>query len=298
MRGPRAWLVRAVGLVPISWLRAIGRLQWKHRALGGIVRWGAGVLKGGDATIQHGAGRGLRFNPGPSNAGYLLGTTEPGIQKALAMLLHPGMTFYDIGANVGFLSVIGARLVGAEGTVIAFEPVPANADLTNQNAHLNGFSHLLVCSLAVGREDGEARFVLSSNPNWGKLAAVAGDAAEQQDETTVSLRRLDTVVRERELSAPDVIKIDVEGAEVDVLAGAEETLRRSRPAMVIELHGTNREVEEALDRLGYRAAVLGSRSGVGEARWDAQVLAVPRERTSLDPTVDRLTDPGYMGEIR
>ncbi len=275
----------------------MGRWQWRNPALRRAFEWCADRLREQDDVIQKGPGRGLRFNAGRSNAGYILGTSEPGLQTALTRLLRPGLTMYDVGANVGFLTVIGARLVGREGRVVAFEPVRPNADLAAHNARLNGFDQVEILCVALGREDGEASFLLSANSNWGKFKS-AGGVADPIAETTVPVRSLDSLAREGGQPEPDLMKIDVEGAEVDVIAGAARMLRKKRPVLLVELHGTNEAVDEELRALGYRPSVLGSHQPLPHAPWDSQVVAVPEERVDLNPLIAQLCDPDLMGRIR
>lgn len=277
--------------VPGSWIRRAGMWRGRWRWLKAATDWAPALLRRQEGVIQRGPARGLRFNAGDSAAGFLLGTHDADVQAALATLLRPGMVVYDVGANVGFTAVLAARLVGATGRVVCFEPLPANARQINHNASLNSFSHVAVRQEALGTMDGEAAFKLSAAPTWGMVARAGAAPDAEAGVTRVSVRRLDSVVAEAALPAPDLVKMDVEGAEADVLAGAGRTLAAARPVLLIELHGTNRPVHEALTRLGYAAHVLGSRAGVVESRWDAQVVAVPAGRADLAAAVEPLLGP-------
>jgi FkbM family methyltransferase len=245
-------------------------------------------MRNRDSVIQQGIGKGLLFNAAESTAGMALGTTEPELQAAFALFLKPGMTLYDIGANVGFFSVIAARLVGATGRVVAFDPLPSNIAAIAHNANLNGFERVIGKELALGKVDGEASFIVSADPNWGRLASLGKTPEAVRGELKVTVRRIDTVVSEG-LAPPDAIKMDVEGAEVDVLEGASETLRSSRPILFIDLHGTNQRVAAILSALDYDARVSGGDGkSIVDARWDVQVVAVPRERADLAEALQRV----------
>jgi len=254
------------------------------------IGWAAARFRNQEGQIQQGEGRGLKFNAAGANAGYLLGTSEPSVQSALAALILPKMTVYDVGANVGFFSVIAARLVGSHGHVVAFEPLATNADQVTHNARLNNFAHINVRVEALGNENGSASFLASKVPTLGRLAKL-GPLDESCSEVIVAVRQLDTVVEEAALPPPDLIKMDVEGAEADVLAGATDNLSRVRPILLIELHGTNDAVSKKLDSLDYSSYVLGSRASVVEAPWNAHIIAVPKERVDLTSIVETLTDP-------
>jgi FkbM family methyltransferase len=252
---------------PPSWIRAVARLQWKHPRLRSAYQQLTKGLKHQDGIIAHGAGKGLRFNPGGANAGFLLGTSEPAVQQVLSELVTPGMVVFDVGANVGFLTLIAARLVGGNGRVIAFEPVPRNAACIARNLSLNRFANVTVRTEALGATDGSAPFLLSTEPTWGRLASLGSIPCDAAGETSVTVRRLDGLLAREEVPPPDLIKIDVEGAELDVLVGAATALRLVRPILMIELHGTNAAIAEQLTTLNYRPAVLGQKGNVAESPW-------------------------------
>lgn len=281
-------LPAVVGTFPQSWIKTISRLQWKHPRLKQMHDWCAMWFRNQDGTIQQGVGRGLRFNCGESAAGYLLGTSEPAVQQALERLVSPGMCVYDVGANVGFLSMISARLVGARGNVICFEPLLSNAQQIEHNVRLNSFSQVVVRTEALGISDGEAEFLVSSEPFLGRLASTAPSVTQQIGRTVVTVRKLDTVIEQIGFRRPDLIKIDTEGAEADVLAGAHQTIRRERPLLLVELHGTNSTVSKILSSLDYHAVVLGSSDDISDSPWDAFVVAAPAERKDLVRAVDQL----------
>jgi FkbM family methyltransferase len=230
-----------------------------------------------DQTIARGFAKGLKINVGFSHVGYVLGTTEPEVQAALDMLLRPGMTVYDIGANVGFHAISAARRVGADAKVVCFEALPDNAKQIEYNASSNQFKNIQVVVTALGNSEGEAAFWTSKQPTWGKLASVGKKPDKFAKEIKVRLRRLDSVVDELKLPPPALIKMDVEGSEIDVLEGARQTLERYRPIVLIEAHGTNGAIENFLVAIGYRVGVLGQNVPVAEAYWNAHIFAISAE---------------------
>lgn len=271
-----SFLVSLLGRIPRNYLIAARQMSYRHPLCNRLFDFVTKRMRRQDGTIQHGIGCGLRFNPGGANAGYLLGTSEPQMQEALHQIIRPGMTFFDIGANVGFLSVLAAKLVGPTGRVVAFEPLSDNALQVEHNAKLNGFTHVLVRQEALGNQDGEAAFRVTANATMGKLAYV-----RSVDQGTavipVPIRRLDTLYASGELPRPDLLKMDVESAEVDVLRGGIETLRAVRPLLLIELHDTNAGVADFLSGLAYQVQVLGSKASIRDSHWNAQVFAWPSE---------------------
>lgn len=185
-------------------------------------------------TIQVGVGAGLWFSPGPSNPDYASGDNELPVQEALARYLRPGDVCYDVGANVGFITVIAARLVGEAGRVFAFEPVPANAALVRDNAAWNGFSHVTVVEEAVAARSGQARLALAAYAGGSGLAHLGVPPDATGVELTVPVVAIDDLVFTRGMPAPRFVKIDVEGAEGEVLRGMARTLRVHRPIVLVE----------------------------------------------------------------
>jgi FkbM family methyltransferase len=237
-------------------------------------------LRGRDLTMREGLAKGLVFNSGRSNVGYTFaqGGLEPDSEQAILTLLQSGMTFYDVGANFGWLSLIAARLVGPRGRVVSFEPLDANVRIVEHNVSVNKFENVTVLPTALGNLDGPARFLRSSQPSWGMLATTGKEPGEFVGDTTVTVKRLDTAVREYSLPAPQVIKIDVEGAEIDVLRGGANTIATFRPLMLIELHETNAAIADMLAQCDYKTCLPGTSASIGEAPGNVHVFAIPRER--------------------
>lgn len=195
-----------------------------------LVRW-TGRRAG---TIKIGVGAGLRFDPGPSNAAYASGDNELPVQEALRQHVRPGAVFYDVGANVGFFTVIGARLVGPRGRVYAFEPVPDNAERVRRNAALNRLENVQVLQKAAAARSGSGELVLAAYAG-GAALTTAAPPPDAIGRMVVDLVRLDDLVAAGSVQAPAVVKIDVEGAELDVLEGMPLIARRDRPVIVYEL---------------------------------------------------------------
>lgn len=173
---------------------------------------------------------------------YWAGIYEPEVQALLAGVLAPGAVFYDVGGHIGFFSVLAARL-GA--SVVAFEPLPENADRIRRNAALNGFAVEVIEAAAWDSDTGVSLVAGDSSSEW--RAAPAGSSPSVSLDGFAAARR-----------PPDVIKIDVEGAEVRVLAGAARILAERRPVVICEVHG--REQRERVRQLleGYDVETLGS----------------------------------------
>lgn len=273
----------------------VAQLRYRFPWFGRVLTWLGNSIRNRDATIQQGLAAGLRFNAGNSIAGYVLGTQEPQVQSVCSLLIVPGMTVYDLGANVGFLSVIFAKLTGAKGHVVSFEPLPSNARQIAYNVALNEFSNVKIRQEAAGRIDGTVVFRSSAFPTTGKLEEVQ---KVQHGETSgsavdVSMRSLDSIVAEGE-STPDFIKMDIEGGEVECLLGASRLLAQQRPLLLIEVHATNQQVHDILTAANYRVAVIGSPLSLPENHWNVQIIACPAERPLTAEQLASVTDPKLL----
>jgi len=160
------------------------------------------------------------------------GAFEAGAAEAVRTRTPHGGTFVDVGANLGYYSVAASRWVGAAGKVFAFEPVPRTRSLLTANLELNRCENVEVLPLACSRACGRARMVTASDTGWSRLAR--DDGGDLDVDTTT----IDAFVADRGLDRLDVLKIDVEGADFDVVRGAERTIERFRPAVLVEVEHT------------------------------------------------------------
>jgi FkbM family methyltransferase len=282
-------LLKLASRLPNNWIHAFGRFRSRAPWIKRATDWIPDRIRRREGVIQRGVVQGLRFNPGGSATGFLLGTHDPGIQRALSVLLKPGMVVYDVGANVGFTAIIAAHCVGSAGRVICFEPQPSCFKLIQHNAAINGYKHVEVRGEALGEENGSASFVVTNNSTFSHLA----NGTTQQAKGTnidVTVRRLDSLVADESLPKPDLIKIDVEGAEQQMLNGAMATLREAKPILLIELHGTNTVVSDALTAAGYTSSIVGSRDNILDAHWNALVIGIPPERNDIQAVLLQLNE--------
>jgi FkbM family methyltransferase len=279
--------------LPRSWLQLAVSARRKSRFFQRGTDWLADRLRYHDGVIRTGIGAGLRFNTGRSNASYLGGNREPDVEQALADVLKPGMTFYDVGANFGLFSLVAARIVGPYGTVVSFEPLPENSRLVEHNASLNNFGNIQCLRTALAADDGEGLFLVSAEPSWGMLAGGRHRPDQCLGEVTVEVRRLDGLIAEGRILPPHVVKRDIEGGEVAALAGAEKLLKAWRPILVIELHETAEAVARLLGRHGYEGSLFGSRVPVERASGNVHAVAIPSERENCGELLERFRAPGF-----
>ncbi len=192
------------------------------------------------------------------------GVYEPHVTDALRPLLQPGMTFLDLGANIGYFSLLAASLVGQGGRVLAFEPNAYNVSLLSLSARANGFEQLEIFPFAVAERATTFIFDNVGGSNGMISEIPAGAAADDLfNRTLVRSVRLDELLGD--LDQLDVVKIDIEGAEYRALQGARQLLERHHPIILSEfsppgLQNVSGVPGEAylqlLLGLGYELAVL------------------------------------------
>ena len=209
-----------------------------------------------------------------------LGTYEPELQAALGEFLHAGMVIYDVGANIGYITLMLARHTGPDGHVFAFEALPANVDRIRENLALNRQSNVSVVPAAVADKGGQVRFYVHASVGMGKAAGSAGRRDEQyQAEIDVPGLSLDEFVYQQGNPAPQVVKMDIEGGEVLALPGMARILREAHPLMLLELHGPESEKAawECLVGAGYALYTMESGypriASAAELGWKAYLIA-------------------------
>ena len=202
--------------------------------------------------VEKGPAQGLWLELNPrTGQDYLRGEAESPVQTILAERLRPGMVFYDLGANIGFYSLLAARILGANGQVFSFEPDTKAAERLHLNIARNGFQNVTVVEAAVWSRSGTMNFAAAdpSSPDQGTGRIEAeGDAASGKLTRCVALDDFASSA-----PPPDAIKCDAEGAEVEVLRGAKNLLKTLRPWIVCEMHSdaNDRASREFLSGLGY-----------------------------------------------
>jgi FkbM family methyltransferase len=170
-------------------------------------------------------------------ASHLLldGYWEMWLTQFVARLLRPGMVAVDVGANMGYYSVLFCDLVGPQGRVIAVEPLPSTVTLLRRTLELNGFagrSRVLPVAAGAASGAGQMRVPEGEPKNATLVAARAGGDMPGKDE--VPIMALDEILHGE--SGVDFIKIDAEGFEEQVMLGLEATIERWKPSIVLEFN--------------------------------------------------------------
>jgi FkbM family methyltransferase len=262
-------------------LLTLERLRQRNplvRALLGPARW---WMRSGSVGVFGGLGDGLRLSMSHipvshAHAGaFPRGLLELSVQEAMRRMLGPGDVFYDVGANIGFFALAGARRVAPGGAAYAFEPVPENVAAIRESAALNGLANLEVIESAVGRASGRGRLLLVEDLSWSHLESL-GPHPRTREAVDVDVVAIDDLVASGRIRPPDLVKIDVEGAEIDVLEGMRRTIEEHRPAIVCELHETAPQFVATMDGLGYATSNLEGKQSLLEAPPSVHALATPR----------------------
>ena len=197
---------------------------------------------------------------------YVCGSFEPNEFAFVDRVLKPGMVFIDVGANDGYYTLFAARRVGPTGKVIAVEPSSRERAHLQRNLGRNGLENVQVVAAALGAQAGFVDLHLAHGVHAGHntLGDFAHDDVVRASSERVPLETLDAVVARQGLSRVDMVKIDVEGGEAGVVAGAQKVLTTSRPVLLMELN------ERALHAQGQSAEAL---LGVLRKELDYEILA-------------------------
>lgn len=188
---------------------------------------------------------------------------ERPVLENLLRSLSPEDVFYDIGANVGTYTCVAASKLESD-AVVAFEPERKNATRIEDNLELN-HQQAQIVRIALSDRNGTTQLALAEGDTGEGEHAIATDKAETTIE--VETARVDTIVREQEVPPPTAVKIDVEGAELSVLRGMEETLREHCRLVYVEVHaskieehgGSEEEVHSALEDAGFECEEIERR---------------------------------------
>ena len=167
------------------------------------------------------------------------GLWDANVMQCCDKILRRGDVFYDIGSNTGVIALDMAQSV-PDLTVFAFEPQPSLAKHIRRSIEANHFDRVKLLEILLGKEEGESSLFLTSH----SIHASVIPREKNHTELRRSLRTLDGLVASGEILPPNLIKIDVEGSELRVFEGAEETLRLHQPSIVFE-------ADENMSRLGY-----------------------------------------------
>jgi FkbM family methyltransferase len=157
---------------------------------------------------------------------------EPMATQLLKQFLKPGMTVVEIGGNLGYYALLEAQMVGNAGRVIAIEPVTTNFAQLSQNVAANGYRNTILHNVAIGASNGSAAMYIGKKSNWHSLHPVPWETRE----ISVCVSTLDALLAQHNIRSVDLIRMDLEGFEIEVIHGMAETLENYSPRLLVELH--------------------------------------------------------------
>ena len=218
--------------------------------------------------VLQGPLRGMKWIVGAQNHGMWLGSYEAEKQIAISRMLRPGQTFFDIGANVGFYTLLGAKCVGSSGRVVAVEPLPRNIEFLDKHLSLNDISIVRVFRKAISDYNGTASFSVQGN----SMSKISTDG-----QVTVEVTTIDSLVEEAG-SPPHIMKVDIEGAEIELLRGAKKVLEEFRPVIFLALHSKEifDDLVETVPKFRYVIKGLDG-ADVRDAGFREEVVLFPAE---------------------
>lgn len=200
--------------------------------------------------ILFGPVRGKFWIVGASRNAYWLGLYERDKVKLFTEKIHQGDVVYDIGAHVGYYSLLASKKVGKNGCVIAFEPHPTNLHFLYRHLELNRCQNVRVMEAAVAKSSGTSFFRLHPSRSMGSLTA--------EGELQVKMVGLDELLSKQELPVPQCLKFDIEGAELLALEGARKLISTTHPKLFVATHslGIHEDCCALLKQMGYSVQVL------------------------------------------
>jgi FkbM family methyltransferase len=179
---------------------------------------------------------------------YYYGIYEPDETFWLKQTLNPGMTVFDVGAHIGYYTLLMSKLVGENGRVHSFEPTTAGYDRLTKHLAINKCINTTAYHAAISNYDGQCKIYCADNSNLGLSSLGALDHFVKVE--VVDCFSLDTFIEKNEIKIIDFIKIDVEGAEMFVINGATSLLAKIRPLIMMEINPS------CLSRIGANADEL------------------------------------------
>tara|TARA_B100000700_G_scaffold300652_1_gene369056 strand:- start:406 stop:1263 length:858 start_codon:yes stop_codon:yes gene_type:complete len=217
------------------------------------------------------------YDKGISRTLLLFGKRELEHKKMLENIIKPEMTVLDIGANIGYYSLMMLELIGNKGKLIAVEPSPSNIEILRKNLLLNKYNDIEVHNVAISDENGTKKFFLSEMSNLNTLNYTEKKSLNLTGET-INVKTL-TVPQIMEGRNLDLIRMDVEGHEVEVLNGLIPNIGVNNlyPSIIFETHRSRYNNEHSMENTlknlfakNYKVSMLGSTSKEGTKKIEAK----------------------------
>lgn len=225
--------------------------------------------------------------PWPDKKSYVLGTHEPGVCKIIQKYVKPGYIAFDIGAHIGYFTLLLAKQVGDQGLVVAFEPLEENFEALQENVKMNHYDNVLLENKAVSEATGVAILYRDEWDIFPAASHLSESTRSRLFAYQVSTVSLDEYVNAKGIRPVHFVKIDVEGAEERVIQGMQGILLRDKPILVIEIHeeanGSPSRALAILRQVGYKLWKIDCNGIAGNAslEYRGHVLAVPNNEPNF-----------------
>ena len=161
-----------------------------------------------------------------------LGIDEPWIAKLAQDLINPGDVVYDIGAHVGYTCLLFAQRLAGRGVVHAFEVLPLTVEFLRKTVQANEFNNIVVHEVGLGLSTQMLELAIGPTA----MTDIYSTPRENERTELCKIASLDEYVKQNKLPPPSLVKIDIEGAEIDCLKGGCELINKYKPIMLIEFH--------------------------------------------------------------
>ena len=214
--------------------------------------------------IMQGPLRGWRWIVSAGVLGYWLGSYELDKQTSFIAVIKPGHVVFDIGAQAGFYTLLASKLVGPSGKAFSFEPFPENLKNIKRHLELNHVKNVEVLALAVSDKSDEVGFAAGSSVFTGALS--------ESGTLKVKTESLDNLFAIGKILPPNVIKMDIEGAELLALRGARNILEKYKPVILLATHSAELK-KECLALLADYGYVFSAPTG--DVALSAEIIAMP-----------------------
>jgi len=224
-------------------LSGIPKSSWLGRLIRYPLRF---IPKDMAVPILQGRFKGKKWIVGSANHGYWLGSYEFKKRVLFERVIPADSVVYDVGGFVGYYTLLASVLVGEQGRVVVFEPLPRNLHYLKEHLRLNRISNVSVVEAAVSDQSGILSFKEGPSRAMGRLAEDGG--------LQVQAVSLDDLVESGDYPEPQFMKVDVEGAEMHAFTGARRLLERCHPTLFLDTHGSAIHAEccRFLAELGYQ----------------------------------------------
>jgi len=201
----------------------------------------------------------------PQSLFYFSGKYEPNVTNLYCSLLRKGMVVADIGASTGYYTLLASKIVGSTGLVLSFEPEPHRFRELVDNILINKCNNVKPFKLAISDKEGELSFEFADALGYGCVVRTR-KSAEKSKKMQVKAVTLDSFLHSLSIKEIDLVKIDVEGAELEVLKGMKEILSQRKVKIICEIHPKGlsslgysiEDVENILRKYGYKIYLISS----------------------------------------